>query len=311
MGCKQNQKNTVVITGAGGFLGRNLLSLLRTEDVKVAAVTSKSQEELYRLSGKSDWKERLVVVAQDDYEEIKRVLRDASFLINCGFPRVMDGSSLANGMKFISWLFSLAKQQDVNAVINISSQSVYDQHRSKPAVETDPVSPDSPYALAKYATELMLNWTCEGLPSTNIRLASLIGPGFNQRVINKMIISARERAQIDVNEQGSKFGYLDCLDAARGIIALLASNPDNWLTEYNLGAKRPYTLTELATIIKKRRASYGLSTKVVVSQSDGKSINSSLNSEQFTALTGWHPLISMEESADRIIRSEQRLSSSN
>ena len=63
------------------------------------------------------------------------------------------------------------------AVLLIFSKSVYEQN--KPLWrESLPVSPDNSYAIAKYASEILLESIFRGSETqyTSIRLASLLGP---------------------------------------------------------------------------------------------------------------------------------------
>lgn len=57
-----------------------------------------------------------------------------------------------------------------------------------PADENTVLCLESKYAVGKYATELLVNAICgKAVLHTNIGLASLIGAGFDQRIVNKMV----------------------------------------------------------------------------------------------------------------------------
>ena len=293
----------LTLTGAGGFLGRNLLPLLLDEGVMVSAVTSRSRLELCKLAGVDEGNELVSVVPQCDQKRISKALADADYLINAGFPRNTDGRQLAQGMDFIDWLFQEAARKGTHAVVNISSQSVYDQQRAEPATEDMPVCPQSPYAVAKYATELILNNSCRAIPHTNIRLASLVGQGFDQRVVNKMARKALSEGQIIASDLTGVFGYLDVLDAARGLMELLEASPRDWHEVINIGVKHGYTTEDMANLIKVELSKRGIPIEVVSQDMNNSTINTTVDSRVFHGITGWKPSETLPKTIRRIVDS--------
>lgn len=293
-------RNTLVLTGAGGFLGRNLLSLFLNRGMFVIAVTSRSYSDIRRMAELDVQNDNLCIVSHDDRAEITKDLSGADIIINAGFPRNNDGKSLSQGMEFIGWLFQEALRRGAKAVMNVSSQSVYDQHRAEPATEKTPVCPETPYAVAKYATELMLNGLCTGIPHTNIRLASLVGPGFNQRVVNKMVERALREGQVIATDQTGVFGYLDVLDAARGIAGLVDAGPSCWQEIINVGTKHGVTTEVIAGHIKDELLRRGRVVKVCCQNSNNSTLNTTLNSDVLHELTGWSPVERLPETIGRI-----------
>ncbi|RDB63924.1 hypothetical protein C1878_03820 [Gordonibacter sp. 28C] len=289
----------VILTGAGGFLGTEVLRQLKDrQDVTVIAVSSKpslaASEEL----------EGITLVAPDRLLGEPTLMRDADVLLNCAFPRGADGESLASGMKFLDGLFSGAAQADVRAVVNVSSQSVYSQHRVEPADEQTPLCLESKYAVAKYASELMLGAHCSDIPHTNIRMASLIGPGFDERVVNKMARKALLGDDLAVAENGSRFGFLDVRDAANALLTLMGSDSAMWRREYVLGSDDCYTLTCIAeAVIASVSRTTGTSCRMTVRESDAPSVRSPCCSDAFSQDTGWVQQYPLSETVDRIVKS--------
>ena len=286
---------TVMVTGAGGFLGRNLVAELASRGHAVYAVTSKSEGEL----GAS---ELAAVVPNRDFEAIAELMDGADVLVNCAFPRNVDGYQLADGMDYLQRVFAIAGASQVGAVVNISSQSVYSQTRTEPAREDTPVCLESKYAVAKYASEQLLEAYCGDKPHTNIRLASLIGPGFDQRVVNKMARRAMENGQIEVCDNGSNFGYLDVLDAVNALVAVCESDPDEWEQVYNLGPEGGVTLTEIAECAAKEvGARCGRQVKLRMGGSDSQATSSVLDSALFDRSFDWEARNSLLETVKRIV----------
>lgn len=233
----------LVITGSSGFLGTNLiLELLNSTDYNIIAFTTnpnKLKDRYLMPDG------RLMVIS--DIGSIK--WDEVDILLNLAFPRNSDGVQMAKGLKFIADLFMVAKKRGVGSVINISSQSVYSQFRKEPASEETELNLETKYAVGKYTTELLLNSICNDIPHTNIRLASLIGKGFDQRITNKLVLNAIKGEPIKIEGGRQRFGFLDVRDAARGITKIISSNSVKWSTQYNLGTSESYTLDEIAKCV--------------------------------------------------------------
>ena len=286
---------TVMVTGAGGFLGKNLVAELASRGHSVYAVTSKSEGELSAS-------ELAAVVPNRDFEAISELLDRTDVLVNCAFPRNVDGRQLADGMDYLQRVFAIAGASQVGAVVNISSQSVYSQTRTEPAREDTPVCLEGKYAVAKYASEQLLEAYCGDKPHTNIRLASLIGPGFDQRVVNKMARRAMENGQIEVCDNGSSFGYLDVLDAVNALVAVCESDPDEWEQVYNLGPEGGVTLTEIAECAAKEvGARCGRQVKLLMGCSDSRATSSVLDSALFARSFDWEARNSLLETVKRIV----------
>lgn len=293
----------VIITGAGGFLGQTLIwKLSNYKEFNIYAFTSqykKLENELDYYSNLSVYDNRALITGNFSFSN-----RDV--LVNCAFPRVTRGEQFAIGMKYIQETLSAAVRQGIGAVINISSQSVYNQQRESEAFENDPVSLDSIYATGKYATELLTEIICSNCFFCNIRMASLIGPNFEQRVTNKMIDKALETGKICVQNNKQYFGFLDVEDAANGILNIIKCPFEKWHQVYNLGSQKSYSLLEIATTISnviENTINQKVEIEVINNAADVK-LNTSLNSTLIQKSTGYQPLIPLDESIKRILNAK-------
>lgn len=234
----------VAINGASGFLGKLLVKkLLEYDDVKITAFTSKKN-----IFDKYNGKEKLEVHSRNSYRNGELVGVDV--LINCAFPRNNDGKQMAVGLKYISDFLNQAVNDGVKSVINVSSQSVYSQNRSEPASEDSELCLESEYAVGKFASELLTNNICRNIRHTNIRLASLIGPDFDQRVVNKMVVSAIKTNTINIVKGNQQFGYMNVTDATNAIVMVVMNRDSTWDNVYNLGINGGYSLEYLAENVR-------------------------------------------------------------
>ena len=235
---------TILVTGGMGFLGSHLIEYgLNHSDDSFIAVTLNHEAYLDKEN------ERLEIKEADYLFTDECKSRKIDFIINCAYPRNLDGYMVADGLKYTEKVFKTAKEMNVEGIINISSQSVYSQTREEPATEDSPICLESSYAVGKYMCELLLNNICEDIPHTNIRMASLIGPGFNQRIINRLVIDAFINDEIEIYKNNQRFGFLYIDDAVFGIFTVLC-NYKNWKDVYNLGTEEGYSLLDIAQNIQ-------------------------------------------------------------
>ena len=273
----------VVMTGAGGMLGQELISrYAKSTNDSIFASSSKPESIALRFSTAKQ-----VVPVQR--EEAFRVLEDGKvdLLVHCAFPRENSGLSIAHGLRYTSLLFSKVKESC--AVINVSSQSVYSQNRSCAATEADDVCPQSLYAVAKYSSELMLNDLCLANNKTNIRLASLVAPYFDDRFVNKLIKSGIEVGYFRIAGPNNIFGFLPVSEAASAICQMSQANVSmNWENVYNLGPiDKGYSLVDIAAEVRKQLNLLGYQCDYR-NETDGKpEINSSLDSTKFYNSFNW------------------------
>ncbi len=288
----------ILLSGAGGFLGSHLLQTLAQRGTAVTALTSKKEA----LQDQYAAYPNVYVSTMEELRSGNVCLGDDTILINCAFPRNADGVKMASGLHYVQSLLETAVNNGVCAVINISSQSVYSQTRERPADEQEPLNLESSYAVGKYAAELLVNAICRDVRHTNLRMASLIGPGFDQRVVNKLVRSALQTGAVTIRESGQRFGFLDVEDAVSGILCAAEMPTEAWKPVYNLGPDGTYTLSEMAQQIKTVLGSaYQRDIEIKILHNEEISAqNTALDCALLRSDTGFRPAIPLEESIRRI-----------
>ncbi len=284
----------VVITGASGFLGSHLVERLKGERYEIYALSSKSEELKKKLGG-----ENIIYVHKDMLEA--EMMKD-SIVINCAYPRNSTGTTMADGLKYIQKVFEAAVEGHAGVIINISSQSVYSQQRTEAATEETPVCLESPYAVGKYAVELMLESICKGTGTkyTSLRMASLIGPGFEQRIVNRFARRMLNQESITIIKQEKRMGFLDVEDAVSAIIAVSYADSCSWQSVYNVGNGRGYTVEEIYnSVASELRDRVELAPVVFEAGSDTSS--TAVSYERLSRDAGFVPTLDLRESVERII----------
>lgn len=289
----EKPRQTILVSGAGGFLGSELIKqLLKNGKFNVIAYTSQKEQLMNRFKKNTnltcfnieDWKDDIIPFDKVDT------------LINCAFARTSNGKELASSLDFTNEFMSDATKKNVGGIINISSQSVYSQQRDLAAIEETSVIPESLYGLTKYSTELLISNICKyaNVPYTNLRLASLVGQDFDVRLTNRFIKSAINGEIIKIVGGKQIISYMDVRDAADGLIALISVDPKNWKSIYNFGVDESYKLTEMAELVKKIAPQF-ISNEVKIEVEEGNDfLNLSMDCSEFYEDTLWKPKYGME-----------------
>lgn len=284
----------MIITGAGGFLGTEIISqCIENGEYEIYALTSKPEE------------------LTEKYRDCPRfhlyggeILEDA-YVVHCAFPRKEDGRELAAGLDYSKKCYRLLKKIAPRGIVHVSSQSVYSRKREKPASESTPVNLESGYAAGKYAAELLTNTFFEEIPHTNLRMASLIGVGFEQRITNIFVEQALKNHEIHIQEGQQSFGFLDVRDAAAAVVRLLEDDsPKEWKEVYNVGTDENHTLREIAETVIGNVEEYCGIEAVLTSEESDVCFQSTLNSERFRRQFYWEPKYNLKDTVISLIRAK-------
>ena len=285
----------LVISGASGFLGAEIIRQAKEiPTIQPVAVTSKPE----------NYPDLDTIHTNRFLDEGVSFDPDDVF-INCLFPTNANGVRMADGLQKVYRMIRKAAGSNVGAIINISSQSVYPSERDKPTGEEDMLSLETPYAVGKYSSEAYTDLAFQNRPHSHIRLASLIGVGYEQRIINRMVGKALKGEKLTVAGGLQRYGFLDVRDAAAGLLVMAQSDPGQWESVYNLGRNGSISLLEIAEMIVKKLKLHGIQTEYVLNEGTDHR-NSALNPEKFMHQFHWQPRISLEETIEEIIDNKMR-----
>lgn len=290
----------VFLTGAGGLLGSTLLEHLR--DAKCSVTALSSQPDMLR----ERFGDRYRLLDTADFLCNGYDFSSTDVLLHCAFPRNNDSSAMARGLDFQRDVFERAARGGAKAILNVSSQSVYDTKRSTPATEQTPAVLDSKYAVAKYLSEQLADAICShyNVRCTHLRMASLIGLQFHVRIINRFIQSALEHGRITVHAGHQSFGFLDVRDAAAALCAMLHSDANTWQHVYNVGAAQNWGILPLAELCKSTvEAATGKPLAAFDVVPSEELLCSALDSTTFQTQFGWQPQISIPQFTRELVDS--------
>jgi NAD dependent epimerase/dehydratase len=224
--------DTVLVTGAGGFIGSHLVEELLERGQRVRALVR------YTSGGGIGFLQE-IVERRDRLEIVHGDIRDAravrqaaagcrriyhlAALIGIPYSYVAPDSYLAVNVQGTLHILEAARELSVERVVVTSTSEVYGTAQYTPIDERHPLNAQSPYAATKVgADQLALSYhRCYDLPVTVVRPFNTYGPRQSARAVVPSIITQALAA--DHIQLGSLDPVRDLVfvkDTARGFVAL-------------------------------------------------------------------------------------------
>jgi len=292
------KQEIILITGASGYLGQNLINKLsKDNNFKIWAFGS-NKKQLKTIFGNKVAK----YYDYNDYNDDRFSLGQIDLLLHLGFARpYRHNQAIADSLEFTFDLFTRSAMHQVPRIINISSQSVYGLETEPPWTEATRPSPSSSYAQAKYSTELFLRSLSKvnnQLKHTSIRLASLAGgsPGLTETdFMSKISRDAYDGKDIVIIDGNQQMERLDIRDATDALIKLIHTDSFKWKPIYNLGPNKVLSLLNITKKIIKIAPSYnqGIEPKIIIDPTKTK-MKFGMDSSLFYKDIAWKPKYSID-----------------
>lgn len=274
---------TILVTGATGFLGHNLITeLLKDSDVKVIAILGRPEDKANDLPHS----ENMIVYPCSDMFTTDYGHVDT--LIHTAFSRGDNLPGLTSSITLTERVIELVNEQDIDSVINISTQGLYKGIQPGERVSEDgEVGPGTAYGLAKWAVENMLKLGCKKR-YTNIRMASLSS---NARFLDFFVDSVITGKDITVTAPNQYASIMDVSDAVSGIVAVETQVPDERECVYNLGPGVQYSILDYAETVNKIGGQIGFMPTSIKVKDGGNNFAICMDCSLLEKQTLWKPRI--------------------
>lgn len=280
---------TILVTGAAGFIGSNLVKRLLREvkDVKVIGIDSITDYydvnikygRLKEIDEIGPW--TFVKTSIADREAVEKIFREnrISVVVNLAAQAGVrysitnpDSYIESNVIGFYN-ILEACRHYEVEHLVYASSSSVYGSNKKIPYSTEDKVdNPVSLYAATKKSNELMAHAYSKlyDIPSTGLRFFTVYGPaGRPDMAYFGFTDKLRAGKTIQIFNYGNckrDFTYVD--DIVEGVIRVMKHAPERSTGEdglpvppykvYNIGNNSPENLLDFVTILQEELVAAGV-----------------------------------------------------
>ena len=247
----------ILITGAGGFIGRNLTTYLHEKGEHVIASGRREHDEFFSEHGIPYVK--LDFSKHDDYSNIekyniRKIIHLAAIVPTKKKIHSTDEYISINGNGVLG-LLDYCVQNNVTKFVNTSSVNVYGafgKNSVKENANLQPYGAYADYAIAKILSELFTERYAidHKLNAINLRLGFVFDFQKEHLLLPRLIKSAIENNEIII--QGSGKYIFDVLYIDDAISAIDLAIKSDKTGVYNIGGGVPVTLNDIAQTIAKQ-----------------------------------------------------------
>jgi GDP-D-mannose 3', 5'-epimerase len=303
-------EHSVLVTGAGGFIGHHLVKRLKSEGLWVRGVDIREPE--YEASAADEF-ELLDLRKYDNCllatrGGIAQVYNLAADMGGIGYITASHADISRNNILINAHMLEASRLNGVSRFLFSSSACVYAQSKQRfpevtPLREEDayPADPEAGYGWEKLFTEELCRyyWQDYRFETRIVRFHNVYGPlgtyeGGKEKApaaISRKVALARDSGDINIwgdGEQTRSFMYVD--DCVEGMLRLMSSD---YREPLNLGTDRLITINELVDLIAKI-AGKRLTRRHDLNKPQGVRGRNSDN-RRLRQILGWEPSVSLEE----------------
>jgi nucleoside-diphosphate-sugar epimerase len=248
-------KKKILITGAAGFIGSNLVRKLINDKGNEVHVIIRNSSNLWRLKGMLNSVKKHVVDLLE-LDKLKRCLDKIKpdFIIHTavygGATNEKDVNKIIKTNLFGTMnLLEASKNIDYKCFINTGSSSEYGR-KEKPMKEIDFLEPNNEYGISKSAATLYCSYFAKKYkkPIITLRLFSPFGCFDNKdRLISKAIVKALKNENLDLTNPNIERDYLFVGDILDAYIKVMDSDSIQYGEIFNVGSG---VRTKISEVIK-------------------------------------------------------------
>ncbi|MFA8434230.1 MAG: SDR family oxidoreductase [Marinifilaceae bacterium] len=272
------ENSKVLVTGGAGFIGSNLVDQLLEQNNEVVCLDNFATGKRENLE-KAFTNPRFSLIEGDirNYDDCIRSVNGCEYVLHQAalgsVPRSIKDPMTSTDVNiggFVKMLFA-SKEEGVKRFVYAASSSTYGDSKNMPKVEHIIGNPLSPYAITKYADEIIAkNFTdIYGIETIGLRYFNVFGRrqdpnGAYAAVIPKFVLQLMAHESPKINGDGSysrDFTYIDNVIQANQLAAV-ASYEDIQNVEvasksvFNVAFGERTNLTELFNILREYLSQY-------------------------------------------------------
>lgn len=305
-----NIMNTILVTGADGFIGSNLVEQLLKSGDKVKAFV------YYNSFNTWGWLDTFPKELLDEIEIFAGDIRDPNgvraamkdvdevyhlaALIAIPFSYHSPDSYVDTNIKGTLNVLQAARDLETSRVLITSTSEVYGTAQYVPIDEKHPYQGQSPYSATKIGADRLAEsfYRSFNMPITIVRPFNTYGPRQSNRAVIPTIITqllaGKEEIKLGSLTPTRDFNFVK--DTANGFIEL-AKSPNTIGEEINIATQQEITIGELAEELIRQ---INPNAKIVCEEERLRPKNSEVNrllgsNEKIKRLTDWRPQYTFEQ----------------
>jgi NAD dependent epimerase/dehydratase len=249
---------TILVTGAGGFIGSHLVEALASKGAELKIfIRYNSRNDLGMLKDiPSDIKNNLDIITGDiiDFGTVKKAVKNCDIvfhlaaLIGIPYSYVAPGRYVDTNIKGTLNILQASREEGVEKIIHTSTSEVYGTAKYVPIDENHPLEGQSPYSASKIGADMLAHsyFFSFNTPIVIIRPFNTFGPRQSARAVIPTIISqalSENKVNLGMLTTVRDFTYVN--DTVNGFIKVAES--DISIGDiFNIGTGTGITIGELA-----------------------------------------------------------------
>ncbi|MEO7134912.1 MAG: GDP-mannose 4,6-dehydratase [Vicinamibacterales bacterium] len=302
---------SVLVTGAGGFVGSHLIELLEREHTNIVAWLRPGTEPLLR-GGRVKW----VDIEMHDREAVARALAESApeqIYHLAGVAHVGESWShthetFAGNVLATHHLFDAVRRAALRPRILITSSAAVYAPVNRATTEQDLVRPNSPYGTSKVAQEMLSKraWEDDGIAALIARSFNHIGPrqapSFVASSIAKQIAeieTGTRTATLLMGNMESERDIMDVRDTVRAYQSMMQSAKPG--IPYNVSSGVPLKVRTLVELLTSKAR---VPVRIEQDPSRFRPNDTPLllgDHSRLTADTGWSPQVPLEQTVEDLL----------
>lgn len=302
-------KKSVLVTGAGGFIGSHLTERLTELGANVSAFVrynSRNDWGLLELLPKEELNEIEVIMGDlKDADAIRHATKDVDIIFHLGsliaipYSYIHPRETIETNILGTLNVLAAAKENEVEKVVHTSTSEVYGTAKYVPIDEKHPLQGQSPYSASKIGADKIAEsfYRSYNLPIATIRPFNTYGPRQSARAVIPTIISqALTKEKIFLGSMHPTRDYTYIKDTIDGFIKV-AESPKSIGEVISIGSNFEISI---GSLVEKIISLTGKNVEIVSDATRIRPIASEVerlwcDNTKAKELLGWTPIISLDE----------------
>ena len=245
---------TILVTGASGFIGFNMVQEIIKRGDKVYAMILKDDKIGERKLKKTSEKIRIItdnvedmILKINEYPRFDLIVHFASVGVNPSYTDI--ATMIDTNVKMGCLLVDFAKKNNSRLMINVGSCFEYGKNSGAPLKESDECKPESFYALTKNISVKLTNEYAikKGINLVTVRPFGVFGRGENSyRLAPSIIRHGIEKKDLDLTAGEQIRDFVDVKDVVNVIYELSISDKLDNYNIYNICSDNPVCVKDFA-----------------------------------------------------------------